>query len=346
MGYHDLSAFGGKRVSTQDRAIRGGESDHDIAEHEGPGAAGAASGGLERRACARCSGAGSSARPRAAAAARRRIPAGAGAALGGGVQMRMERTIGADLSGVRVHTGGDSAEAADSLGARAFTVGSDVHFGRGEFAPGSKEGDRLLAHELTHVVQGQKSGIQRKPGGGAAAARRTAKNTARPAAAASTARRTATTKPAATKSASPATPPKKKPTRWATTPPTSSTAASDGAPAASTAARRRARRGGRRSAARRKRAAPSAGQEISRKPEINAAAPDHRPQNLSRGQSTGAAASGERTGRRRKGGPAPAAPAGLPPADASKIEHNQSQPLDGRAGAAHPLDASRRLSPR
>ena len=78
----------------------------------------------------------------------------------------MERTIGADLSGVRVHTGGDSAEAAESLGARAFTVGSDVHFGRGEFAPGSKEGDRLLAHELTHVVQGQKSGIQRKPAGG------------------------------------------------------------------------------------------------------------------------------------------------------------------------------------
>src|SRR5439155_1319570 len=52
--------------------------------------------------------------------------------------------------------------AAHNLGARAFTVGSDVHFNAGEFAPGSKEGDRLLAHELTHVVQAQKSGIQRK----------------------------------------------------------------------------------------------------------------------------------------------------------------------------------------
>ncbi|HEY2745902.1 MAG TPA: DUF4157 domain-containing protein, partial [Polyangia bacterium] len=96
------------------------------------------------------------------------IPTGAGAALGGGVQGRMERTLGADLSGVRVHTGGDSAEAAEAMGARAFTVGSDVHFGRGEFAPGSREGDRLLAHELTHVVQGQQSGVQRKPATGGA----------------------------------------------------------------------------------------------------------------------------------------------------------------------------------
>ena len=39
------------------------------------------------------------------------------------------------------------------MGARAFTVGKDVHFGASEFAPGSKEGDRLLAHELTHTIQ-------------------------------------------------------------------------------------------------------------------------------------------------------------------------------------------------
>jgi hypothetical protein len=74
----------------------------------------------------------------------------------------MEKHLGADLSSVRIHTSGESAEAARNFGARAFTVGSDVHFGHGEFDPGSKEGDRLLAHELTHVVQGQKTGIQRK----------------------------------------------------------------------------------------------------------------------------------------------------------------------------------------
>jgi Domain of unknown function (DUF4157) len=74
----------------------------------------------------------------------------------------MEPQLGTDLSGVKVHTGGDSAEAATQFGARAFTVGQDVHFGAGEYAPGTKEGDRLIAHELTHAVQGQRSGISRK----------------------------------------------------------------------------------------------------------------------------------------------------------------------------------------
>lgn len=51
----------------------------------------------------------------------------------------------------------ESAKAASGFGARAFTVGSDVHFGAGQYAPGTKEG-----HELTHVVQGKNAGIQRK----------------------------------------------------------------------------------------------------------------------------------------------------------------------------------------
>jgi hypothetical protein len=74
----------------------------------------------------------------------------------------MEPHFGADLSGVRVHTEGDSAKAASAFGARAFTVGNDVHFNAGQFAPGSKEGDKLIAHELSHVVQAQQSGVQRK----------------------------------------------------------------------------------------------------------------------------------------------------------------------------------------
>ncbi len=74
----------------------------------------------------------------------------------------MEPQLGADLSHVKVHTGGESATAAERLGARAFTTESDVHFAAGEFAPGTKEGDRLIAHELTHAVQAQRSGIQRK----------------------------------------------------------------------------------------------------------------------------------------------------------------------------------------
>jgi hypothetical protein len=90
------------------------------------------------------------------------IPNTTGAALPEGVRHRMEPQLGADLSGVRVHAGGESAHAADQLGARAFTVGNDVHFGAGQFSPNTKEGDKLIAHELTHVVQGQKSGVQRK----------------------------------------------------------------------------------------------------------------------------------------------------------------------------------------
>lgn len=64
----------------------------------------------------------------------------------------MEPQLGADLSAVKVGTDGKSATAAEQLGARAFTVDGEVHFGSGEFAPGTKEGDRLLAHELTIAV--------------------------------------------------------------------------------------------------------------------------------------------------------------------------------------------------
>lgn len=93
------------------------------------------------------------------------IPQTTGAPLPAAARQRMEPQLGADLSAVRVHTGSESAAAATSLGARAFTDGSDVHFAAGEFAPGTKEGDRLLAHELTHTVQAQRSGIQRKANG-------------------------------------------------------------------------------------------------------------------------------------------------------------------------------------
>ena len=94
------------------------------------------------------------------------MPHGGGAPLERDVRKQMEGGIGADLSAVRVHTGGEAAAQARALGARAFTVGNDVHFGDGEFQPGTKEGDRLIAHELTHAVQGQRSGVQRKPASG------------------------------------------------------------------------------------------------------------------------------------------------------------------------------------
>jgi hypothetical protein len=61
--------------------------------------------------------------------------------------------LGHDLSAVRVHAGPEAARAAAAVGARAFTVGPDIVFGSGQPAPSSDAGRRLLAHELTHVVQ-------------------------------------------------------------------------------------------------------------------------------------------------------------------------------------------------
>lgn len=70
-----------------------------------------------------------------------------------GLKERVEQAAGADLSGARVHTGADAAQAADALGARAFTVGNDMVFGRGEYQPRTTQGQMLIAHEAAHTVQ-------------------------------------------------------------------------------------------------------------------------------------------------------------------------------------------------
>ncbi len=76
-----------------------------------------------------------------------------GRSLDGETRSFMERRFGHDFSGVRVHAGGKASASARSVGARAYTVGRDVVFGAGQYAPGTTQGRRLLAHELTHVVQ-------------------------------------------------------------------------------------------------------------------------------------------------------------------------------------------------
>jgi len=65
----------------------------------------------------------------------------------------MESRIGYDFSSVRLHTDSRAADSAQSLSAHAYTVGSNVVFAPGRYAPQTGEGRRLLAHELTHVVQ-------------------------------------------------------------------------------------------------------------------------------------------------------------------------------------------------
>lgn len=76
-----------------------------------------------------------------------------GSPLPTAIQRQFERSLGADLSAVRVHTAPGSQAAAHALGAKAYTVGQDVHFGTGTYAPDDPFGMHLLAHEVAHTVQ-------------------------------------------------------------------------------------------------------------------------------------------------------------------------------------------------
>lgn len=76
-----------------------------------------------------------------------------GERLPAATQEKMESRLGYKLGSVRLHTGARAAESARQLNARAFTVGNDIVFGAGEYAPTTRYGERLLAHELAHVVQ-------------------------------------------------------------------------------------------------------------------------------------------------------------------------------------------------
>ncbi|MBD3251055.1 DUF4157 domain-containing protein, partial [Candidatus Uhrbacteria bacterium] len=78
---------------------------------------------------------------------------GGGLPLDNGIRAKMEGAFGADFSGVRVHTDGTSDQLNQSIQAKAFTTGQDVFFRKGAYEPGSRGGQELLAHELTHVVQ-------------------------------------------------------------------------------------------------------------------------------------------------------------------------------------------------
>jgi hypothetical protein len=76
-----------------------------------------------------------------------------GHALDAGVRALMESRFGQDFSRVRVHTDANAAESARGINAHAYTVGRDIVFGSGQYKPETLAGRKLLAHELTHVVQ-------------------------------------------------------------------------------------------------------------------------------------------------------------------------------------------------
>ncbi len=80
---------------------------------------------------------------------------GGGAPLDDTARRTLEPSLGADFSDVRVHTDGQADSLNRAVKAEAFTTGKDIFFSSGKYNPGSSDGQKLLAHELTHVVQQQ-----------------------------------------------------------------------------------------------------------------------------------------------------------------------------------------------
>lgn len=85
-----------------------------------------------------------------------------GSPLAPTVRAPMERGFGHDFSHVRVHNDAAAAHSAATVDAAAYTVGSHVVFGAGSYAPGTRWGRHLIAHELAHVVQQGAGGLMRK----------------------------------------------------------------------------------------------------------------------------------------------------------------------------------------
>ena len=88
---------------------------------------------------------------------------GSGQSLDANLQQSMGQAMGADFSGVKVHTDSQSDQLNKSIQAKAFTTGQDVFFRQGAYEPSSRGGQELIAHELTHVVQQNGGVVQRSP---------------------------------------------------------------------------------------------------------------------------------------------------------------------------------------
>ncbi len=95
----------------------------------------------------------SSGQPDAAPTSVTEVLASRGRPLDPVLRQDMEQRFGHDFSSVRVHTGAPAHDSARSLRALAYTVGNSIVFGTGQYAPGTRAGRSLIAHELTHVVQ-------------------------------------------------------------------------------------------------------------------------------------------------------------------------------------------------
>jgi hypothetical protein len=95
------------------------------------------------------------------------IGRGGGQALDSGVRGLMESRLGSDFGDVRIHTDHAASESARGINAQAYTVGSEIVFQGGKYEPGTHTGQRILAHELTHVVQQRSGPVDGTPAAGA-----------------------------------------------------------------------------------------------------------------------------------------------------------------------------------
>jgi hypothetical protein len=80
---------------------------------------------------------------------------GGGTSLDGGTRTQMESAFGRSFGDVRIHADGEAHALNQKVSAVAFTTGRDIFFQQGAYQPGTSDGNQLLAHELTHVVQQQ-----------------------------------------------------------------------------------------------------------------------------------------------------------------------------------------------
>ena len=98
--------------------------------------------------------------PQVAALPAHSIPRRGGQPLEPSVRRFMQERTGFDFANVRIHADAEASASASRLAARAYTVGSDIYFDRGQYQPASHEGRTLLAHELAHVVQQSQNRVQ------------------------------------------------------------------------------------------------------------------------------------------------------------------------------------------
>ena len=91
-----------------------------------------------------------------------KVLASPGQPLDAATRAFFEPRFGHDFGKVRVHAGRAAAQSAQEMSARAFTIGNNIVFGSGQLAPETQDGRRLLAHELTHVLQRRTGNVSRQ----------------------------------------------------------------------------------------------------------------------------------------------------------------------------------------